>query len=1249
MFFDEKQTDFLYHQMNEYSQREYIREKMKNTKMENKTPQSLIKFFCLLSFFLFSFEVSGQVSLSTPEEVSGVSVKEMNGLKIMDRDYAKKNDGQPVPQTEDDLWIPDMSLASSPSALAGNISAKADVKKDLSGQTGTLGAAQTAGQDGVQTPSGTEKTLVAAAAPVFNPGFQVGAERGPSSDSARSMTVPVPSAAPRAPDIHPSPLLSGGAAPAGMVSPVRNSAENRQDNWNDAGFASSGNAAGSKNASLDNGKARSFDGNVRLEKNGKSDADLLTNEKKEQKKSSAGADLSECIVSDIRVSGLEMSTSKFNNLIKTRIGSKFNQQVLEEDKRTLLQTRQFVDVVVSTTVVPDAPDKVVVNFDLTQRRLMQYIKVLGNKAFSKSHILEELGMKRGETRLDPYDVENGRLRIIELYKTKGYAEPHVEILRGDRPDDIGVVYLIDEGVKQRVLKTNFVGNTVVSSGHLKHLINAKPGIFYIIGGDFSREILDDDVNKLLEYYRNLGYFDACIDREYEEGEGYTGLGKDNAWITVTFTINEGPRYKIRNIYFAGNKVLTEDKLNKLIVSKKGDFYNKSDIEGDRIKIKNKYHNLGYVLADIVPAQVFTDETGMLDLRYDITEKSRYRVRDILVDYEGEEHRTKSTVIMNMLDIYPGMLLDGEKIKSSEASLRRSGYFNDKPQDGIIPTIKIIPDTDLPVPVKKAEGSKQETKKEADGKVIRGQTRQIPAGFGNTTSYAAPAAGYGTPVGASVSSGVNYSQNTYAAGSNTNSPYADTTGIYNGSVNASAYNQGQVQQNQNQAYNPAPSYNQGQYYNQSQAGSGAPGYGSAQNSVAPVVSGSNASSVTGVDNPIVNGSEVPGFIAASNLSPQGPVFPRTPESERVNGLSLPGDDNIGNADVVAQVREGRTGMIQASIGVNSDYGLVGNVSLTERNFDMFRLPTSLWRADGWTDAFRGGGQIFQIQASPGTDIQRYSVSWDVPYVMNSKYSFGSSATYADRNYTDWFETRYGGELRLGRQWTPRFGTSLYGSIYDVKLTDPLVNYVPDLNEALGKHSLYTLGLSATYDTRNHPFLPSEGGVISGSVEQVLGDYQYPRMEASARKYYTLRKRWDGTGRWILGLKTSAGWMDNSAPIFERFYGGGTTFRGFEYREVTPRYGNTGFGVGGNFEFYASAEMLIPVSGGDEFMLAFFLDTGTVSKTIKDWEEYRVAPGFGFRVSIPMLGPAPLALDFAFPINKAKNDVEQVFSFSVTGSR
>lgn len=66
---------------------------------------------------------------------------------------------------------------------------------------------------------------------------------------------------------------------------------------------------------------------------------------------------------------------------------------------------------------------------------------------------------------------------------------------------------------------------------------------------------------------------------------------------------------------------------------------------------------------------------------------------------------------------------------------------------------------------------------------------------------------------------------------------------------------------------------------------------------------------------------------------------------------------------------------------------------------------------------------------------------------------------------------------------------------------------------------------------------------------------------------------------------------------------------------------------------------------------FVDFGTVEEEITlSGENFRVAPGVGLRVQVPALGGgAPLAFDFAFPVNSADGDEEQIFSFYVSANR
>jgi outer membrane protein insertion porin family len=63
---------------------------------------------------------------------------------------------------------------------------------------------------------------------------------------------------------------------------------------------------------------------------------------------------------------------------------------------------------------------------------------------------------------------------------------------------------------------------------------------------------------------------------------------------------------------------------------------------------------------------------------------------------------------------------------------------------------------------------------------------------------------------------------------------------------------------------------------------------------------------------------------------------------------------------------------------------------------------------------------------------------------------------------------------------------------------------------------------------------------------------------------------------------------------------------------------------------------------------FCDFGTVEPSV-EIKNFRVAPGAGLRITVPAMGPAPIALDFAWAVDKASFDDTQVFSFSLGFTR
>jgi outer membrane protein insertion porin family len=199
------------------------------------------------------------------------------------------------------------------------------------------------------------------------------------------------------------------------------------------------------------------------------------------------------------------------------------------------------------------------------------------------------------------------------------------------------------------------------------------------------------------------------------------------------------------------------------------------------------------------------------------------------------------------------------------------------------------------------------------------------------------------------------------------------------------------------------------------------------------------------------------------------------------------------------------------------------------------------------------------------------------------------------------------------------------------------------DVAGDNFLSTVQFRINHDTRDSAFLPSAGHFVELAYEQAFGEFNYPRVDLTGSQFFRLWERPDGSGKHILMLRGETTWTGDDTPVFERLYAGGfQSFRGFEFRGVTPR--QNGFRIGGQFLALATAEYQFPITAGDAIRGVLFTDVGTVDTDVS-FDEFRATAGFGFRLYIPAMGPAPLAFDFAFPILSEALDSEEVFSFYI----
>ena len=397
----------------------------------------------------------------------------------------------------------------------------------------------------------------------------------------------------------------------------------------------------------------------------------------------------------------------------------------------------------------------------------------------------------------------------------------------------------------------------------------------------------------------------------------------------------------------------------------------------------------------------------------------------------------------------------------------------------------------------------------------------------------------------------------------------------------------------------------------------------------------------------------------NFAPQGGYF----DGRRAPGPATvrPGDIGYGDgpnysdssqpftgryADLEVNVQEQQTGRFMFGVGVNSDAGVTAQVVIDEYNFDWRRFPRGVEDIMNGT-AFRGGGQRLRIEAVPGSELQRYMVNFTEPYLIlgGHQFTLSLSGYLFDRRYFDWDEQRLGGRIGLGYRLTPDLSFNTNLRMERVNINDPRIRGIADLEDVLGDSNLFSGTVSLRHDTRDSPFAPTEGHLIDLSYEQAFGTYSYPRAVAEYRRFFLLNERIDGSGRHVLGTSIRAGFSGSDTPLYEHFFAGGySTIRGFRFRGASPKIGDVT--VGGEFSLLGSAEYLFPITADDMLKGVVFCDYGTIEEEIEiNKDDFRVSVGAGLRVTVPAMGPAPIALDLAVPITRENTDRIQNFSFFI----
>ena len=345
-----------------------------------------------------------------------------------------------------------------------------------------------------------------------------------------------------------------------------------------------------------------------------------------------------------------------------QIGDEIGLATLDQAISALFATDLFNDVAISregTTVL----------IRLQENPIINRISIEGNDVLSDERLLEELDIQ--PRRVYTRDIAvNASKKLLNIYRLSGRfaAEVVPKVIRLDN-NRVDLVFEVNEGELIKIESIRFIGNQEFSDYALRQVISSRERRWwaFLSGSDkYDPARLDFDVRLLRQFYLARGYADISVERV----QG--GLLPDRSGFAVTFAIEEGPRYKLRDISFTSEiENLDLTALRDDVPLERDEWYDSRLVEEGLLNITNALGNLGYAFVNIVPEPATFPEDQAIDILIRIgTAQKNYIERIEVVN----NTRTLDSVIRRELEIVEGDSFNQLKIDRSLRKIRGLGYF-----------------------------------------------------------------------------------------------------------------------------------------------------------------------------------------------------------------------------------------------------------------------------------------------------------------------------------------------------------------------------------------------------------------------------------------------------------------------------------------------------------------------------------------------------------------------------------------------
>lgn len=372
------------------------------------------------------------------------------------------------------------------------------------------------------------------------------------------------------------------------------------------------------------------------------------------------------VVVDIRVEGIQRTEAgTVFSYLPVKVGDTLDTAKATAAVKALYATGFFKDVKLKA-------ESGVLIVQVEERPAIAQINITGAKAFEKDKLKE--GLKQAglsESRIFSRSMlDRAEQELKRQYISTGkYA---VQITTTTTPlerNRVAINFDIKEGRTARIRQISFVGNETFDDKTLRGLfVLTTPGLltWFTKNDQYSKQKLSADLETVRSYYLDRGYLEFSIESTQ------VSITPDMQDIYITVNIAEGKQYTVSDINLAGELLVPEEELRKLILLQPGDVFARQKLTESIKLITDRLGDDGYAFANVNAAPDLDPENLQAGFTFFIDPGRRVYIRRINIS--GND-RTKDEVIRREFRQMEGAWHSTSKINLSRQRVDRLFFFN----------------------------------------------------------------------------------------------------------------------------------------------------------------------------------------------------------------------------------------------------------------------------------------------------------------------------------------------------------------------------------------------------------------------------------------------------------------------------------------------------------------------------------------------------------------------------------------------